>query len=57
MKWTHGNFAEYKLAKQYRNELVNKCPQLPGPFVTAYQDGNRITVQEALMLTQQPWVK
>jgi hypothetical protein len=57
MKWTHGSYAEYKQAKQYRNELINRCPQLPGPFVTAYQDGNRITVQEGLMITQQAWVQ
>jgi hypothetical protein len=57
MKWTHGDYTEYKQAKQYRNELTAKCPQLPGPFVTAYQNGQRITVQEALMATQQPWVQ
>ena len=57
MKWTHGQFNEYKLAKQYRNEVTQRCPSLPGPFVVAYQDGKRITVQEALMITQQPWVQ
>jgi hypothetical protein len=57
MKWTHGDFNEYKTAKQYRNEVTQRCPLLPGPFVTAYQDGKRITVQEALMITQQPWVQ
>jgi len=57
MKWTHGNYNEYKMAKQYRNEITQRCPSLPGPFVTAYQDGKRITVQEALMITQQAWVQ
>ena len=57
MKWTHGSYSEYKQAKEYRNAVSLKCPALPGPFVTAYQDGKRITVQEALMITQQPWVQ
>ncbi len=57
MKWTHGQFKEYKEARDKRVRIASQCPQLPGPFVTAYQDGNRITVQEALMITQQKWVQ
>lgn len=57
MKWTHGQFSEYKEARDKRVNLTAQCPKLPGPFVTAYQDGNRITVQEALMITQQKWVQ
>jgi hypothetical protein len=57
MKWTVGNFSDYKDARGKRESLIAKCPNLPGPFVTAYQDGNRITVQEALMITQQKWVQ
>ena len=57
MKWTVGNFANYGEARNKREELTSSCPQLPGPFVTAYQDGNRISVQEALMITQQKWVQ
>jgi hypothetical protein len=57
MKWTHGQFADYKDARDKRVSLTAECPNLPGPFVTAYQDGNRITVQEALMITQQKWVQ
>ncbi len=57
MKWTHGQFSEYKEARDKRVALTAQCPNLPGPFVTAYQDGNRITVQEALMITQQKWVQ
>ena len=57
MKWTHGQFADYKDARDKRVALTAQCPNLPGPFVTAYQDGNRITVQEALMITQQKWVQ
>jgi hypothetical protein len=57
MKWTVGNFSDYKDARGKRESLSVKCPNLPGPFVTAFQDGNRITVQEALMITQQKWVQ
>jgi hypothetical protein len=57
MKWTHGQFTDYKDARDKRVALTAQCPNLPGPFVTAYQDGNRITVQEALMITQQKWVQ
>jgi hypothetical protein len=57
MKWTHGQFTEYRDARDKRVALSAECPNLPGPFVTAYQDGNRITVQEALMITQQKWVQ
>ncbi len=57
MKWTVGNFSDYKDARGKRESLNSQCPNLPGPFVTAYQDGNRITVQEALMITQQKWVQ
>ncbi len=57
MKWTHGQFKVYSEARDKRVSLTSQCPNLPGPFVTAYQDGNRITVQEALMITQQKWVQ
>jgi hypothetical protein len=57
MKWTVGSFSDYKDARGKRESLSASCPQLPGPFVTAYQDGNRITVQEALMISQQKWIQ
>ena len=57
MKWTIGSFSEYKDARGKRESLNTQCPNLPGPFVTAFQDGNRITVQEALMISQQKWVQ
>jgi hypothetical protein len=57
MKWTVGKFSDYKDARGKRESLNAQCPNLPGPFVTAFQDGNRITVQEALMITQQKWVQ
>ena len=44
IKYTTGNFQEYKVARDKRNNL-NKH-NFPGPFVTAYNYGERITVRE-----------
>ena len=55
--WTKlitGNFKDYKSARDKRNNLRNKVKTA---FVTAYNQGERITVQEALMITNQQWVK
>ncbi len=57
MKWMIGSFGTYSDARGKRESLKAECPNLPGPFVTAYQNGNRISVQEALMITQQKWVQ
>lgn len=54
-KFTVGGYSQYAEA---RNKRENLAPyNLPGPFVTAYNNGNRITVQEALMISKQQWVK
>ena len=55
VKYTTGNFDVYKKARDKRNGLSSY--NFPGPFVTAYNKGERITVQEALMLSKQDWVK
>jgi len=47
-------FTEYKNARDRREAL--KKYAFPGPFVTAYLNNKRITVQEALMITGQKWV-
>lgn len=57
VKYTTGKFAEYKQARDAREEITQKHSGLPGPFVTAYNQGERITVQEALLLTSQQWYK
>ena len=54
IKYTVGSNAEYSKARDSRNELNNF--DFPGPFVTAYNYGERISVQEALILTSQNWV-
>ena len=53
-KFTFGNFPNYALAKEKRNEKSNLSTQ---PFVTSYNNGNRITVQEGLMISNQTWLK
>jgi hypothetical protein len=54
-KYTTGNYNSYDAARNGREQLRGKGVQ--GPFVTAYSNGRRITVQEALMITSQKWVK
>jgi hypothetical protein len=54
-KFTVGGWSTYADARSKREELAPYS--LPGPFVTAYNSGTRITVQEALMITKQNWVK
>ena len=54
IKYTVGTNSKYSNARDSRNELKNY--NFPGPFVTAYNYGERISVQEALILTSQNWV-
>ena len=54
IKYTVGSNSSYSDARDSRNEL--KIYNFPGPFVTAYNYGERISVQEALILTSQNWV-
>jgi len=54
IKYTVGTNSKYSDARDSRNELKNY--NFPGPFVTAYNYGARISVQEALILTSQNWV-
>ena len=54
IKYTVGSNSKYSNARDSRNELNNY--DFPGPFVTAYNYGERISVQEALILTSQSWM-
>lgn len=57
VKYTTGQHEEYKDARDDRNRIRSQYATFNGPFVTAYSDGMRITVQEALMISNQQWYK
>jgi hypothetical protein len=57
IKYVAGRFADYRAARDQRNAFVDAGHNFPGPFVTAYNSGERITVQEALMVSNQKWVQ
>jgi hypothetical protein len=54
-KYTTGYHQVYKSARDDRQRITSKYGKFQGPFVTAYNDGERISVQEALMVTAQKW--
>jgi len=54
IKYTFGNFKIYKVCRDERNKVWNDN-KITDAFVTAYNSGSRITVQEALMISNQKW--
>lgn len=54
-KYIVGKYDQYKEARDYRETIRSKG--IENPFVTAYNSGKRITVQEALMVSNQQWVR
>lgn len=55
-KFMVGNHGEYKEARNHRVKLKSST-KVTRAFVVAYNTGKRITVQEALMISNQKWFK
>jgi hypothetical protein len=55
-KFMVGSHGEYKAARDHREKIRNGN-RVNSAFVVAYNTGKRITVQEALMISNQKWFK
>ena len=56
-KYTIGSYPVYKKARDKRNNIWANNNKINDAFVTAYNAGERISVQEALMVSKQKWYK
>lgn len=56
-KYTVGGYSLYKEARDKRNNIWSADNKIDDAFVSAYNSGERISVQEALMISNQKWIK
>lgn len=54
-RYTNGSFSAYQDARNHRESIRSKG--VSDAFVVAYSNGKRVTVQEALMITNQKWIR
>jgi hypothetical protein len=54
-KYIVGKYDQYKSARDFRETI--RAKGIENPFVIAYNNGKRITVQEALMVSNQKWIQ
>lgn len=55
-KFMVGSHNDYKTAREHRTSMVDENG-VKTAFVVAYNQGKRVTVQEALMITNQKWFR